>query len=116
MLEAHPLVSQAKGQVAVQRGPLVYCLESADLPEGLDIDRVVLPRDAKWSVEKKNNLLGGVAVLTTNALVFPAGEQATGLYRRVTAGQLTPQRIQMIPYYVWNNRQPSDMSVWLPLR
>ena len=36
MLEANPLVAQAKGQAAVQRGPLVYCLESADLPEGLE--------------------------------------------------------------------------------
>jgi DUF1680 family protein len=115
-MEASPLVAQAKGQAAVQRGPLVYCLESADLPEGLDIDRILLPREAAWTVDKQVDLLGGVVVLKTEALMRPAGQPAAGLYRRLAAGPLTPQPIRMIPYYAWNNRGPVDMSVWLPLR
>ena len=116
MIEAHPLVAQAKGQAAVQRGPVVYCLESADLPEGLDIDRILLPREAAWTVARQADLLGGVVVLKTEALALPARQPAAGLYRRLTAGPLTPQPIQLIPYYAWNNRPPVDMSVWLPLR
>lgn len=116
MLQAHPLVAQAKGQAAVQRGPLVYCLESADLPQDLAIDRILLPRDAVWTVHKQPDLLAGVVVLKTEALALPAPEAATGLYRRLSTGPLAPQPIQLIPYYAWNNRQAVDMSVWLPLR
>jgi hypothetical protein len=116
MIEASPLVAQAKGQAAVQRGPLVYCLETADLPAGLDIDRVLLPREAAWTARKRADLLGGVTVLETEAFVLPAGPSPEVLYRRLTTGPLAPQRIQMIPYYGWNNRGSVDMSLWLPLR
>lgn len=116
MLEADPLVAQARGQAAVQRGPLVYCLESADLPEGLSINRVLLPREAKWTLDTQADLLGGVIVLKTEALALPDREPAAGLYHRLAAGPLTPQPIQLIPYYAWNNRGSVDMSVWLPLR
>jgi uncharacterized protein len=120
MLEANPLVAQAKGQTAVERGPLVYCLESADLPEGLAIDRIVLPREAKWTAAKQANLLGGVVALKTEGFALPVGETVgetpSGLYRRLPKGPLKPQSIQLIPYYAWNNRQSGDMSVWLPLR
>lgn len=116
LLEADPLVAQAKGQAAVQRGPLVYCLESTDLPEGLAIDRIVLPREAKWTAARRADLLGGVVVLKTDAFALPTREVTAGLYRRVPAGSLKPQPIQLIPYYAWNNRGSVDMSVWLPLR
>jgi len=116
MTEAHPLVAQAKGQAAVQRGPLVYCLESADLPAGVSIDRVLLPREAQWTIEKQPDLLGGVVVLKTDALLLPPPDPAAGLYRRLSAGPLARQPLQLIPYYAWNNRPPVDMSVWLPLR
>lgn len=116
MIEASPLVAQAKGQAAVQRGPLVYCLETADLPAGLDIDRILLPREASWTASKRADLLGGVTALETDALVLPAGPPAEVLYRRLTTGPLAPLRIRMIPYYAWNNRGSVEMSVWLPLR
>lgn len=116
MIEASPLVAQAKGQAAVQRGPLVYCLETADLPDGMDIDRLRLPREATWKAAKQADLLGGVVVLESEALALPPGEPAAVLYRRLTVGPLSPQPIRMIPYFAWNNRGPVNMSVWLPLR
>jgi DUF1680 family protein len=116
MIEADPLVAQARGQAAVQRGPLVYCLETADLPSGLDIDRLLLPREVKWSVTKGVGLLGGMCLLETEALVLPATPPFNGLYRKLSTGPRLPQKIRMIPYFAWNNRGPVDMSVWLPLR
>ena len=47
LLEAHPLVEEARNQVAVMRGPLVYCLESTDLPKGVGVPDVALPRDVE---------------------------------------------------------------------
>ena len=76
----------------------------------------MLPREAKWTIDKQADLLGGVIVLKTEALALPDREPAAGLYRRLAAGPLTPQPIQLIPYYAWNNRGSVDMSVWLPLR
>ena len=46
IMEANPLVEENRGQVAVQRGPIVYCAESQDL-SGTDIDDVVIPVDAR---------------------------------------------------------------------
>lgn len=115
LTEASPLVAQARGQAAVERGPLVYCLETADLPAELDIDRILLPRQAAWTVSRQADLLGGVTVLETEALALPAAPPDEVLYRRLSAGPLTPQPIRMIPYYAWNNRGPVDMSVWLPV-
>ena len=91
MIEANSLVAQAKGQAAVQRGPLVYCLESADLPEGLDINRILLPREATWKASEQADLLGGVTVLETEALTLPA-DPRPALYRRLTAGPLARSR------------------------
>jgi hypothetical protein len=116
MIQADPLVAQAKGQAAVQRGPLVYCLETADLPDGMNIDRILLPREAMWMAERRADLLGGVTVLETEAVALPVAQATGGLYRRLPAGQPAPQQIRMIPYYAWNNRGAVDMSVWLPLR
>ena len=48
LVEAHPLVEEARNQVAVMRGPLVYCLESIDLPKGVRVsDRRLIPRRSK---------------------------------------------------------------------
>ena len=69
-LQAHPLVEEARNQVAVMRGPIVYCLESPDLPEGVDLDDVALVADAKWTPRRDKDLLGGVTVLEGPAQAF----------------------------------------------
>ena len=62
-VQAHPLVEEARNQVAVMRGPIVYCLESVDLPEGVGVDDVALVADATWTPRRDKDLLGGVTVL-----------------------------------------------------
>lgn len=116
MLESNPLVEQTRGQVALKRGPLVYCLESIDLPPGMDIDRIVIPAKAQWTARRQADLLGGVTALEAEALARPAGAGGAALYRPLGGEPPAPQRIRMIPYYAWNNRGRTDMSVWLPLR
>jgi DUF1680 family protein len=114
LVEANPRVEQTRGQVTVMRGPLVYCLESADLPEAVDIDDVRLPRDAEWRPRHEPDLLGGVTVLETTAHVRTGGEWK-GLYRRLPTDPPRNVSIRLIPYYAWNNRAPGEMTVWLPL-
>jgi DUF1680 family protein len=112
--DAHPRVEEARNRVAIMRGPIVYCLESADLPEGVNIDDVRLPRDAKWTTNHAPGLLGGVTVLETTAHVRSGGPW-TGLYRRLPKQPPRNVPLRLVPYYAWNNRGPGEMTVWLSI-
>ena len=113
-MESHPLVEETRNQVAVMRGPLVYCLEDKDLPPGVAIENVRIERDAKWQVRHETNLLHGVTVLETQARVVSQTKDATALYRRVPAVKADAILLRLIPYYAWCNRGVSEMTVWLP--
>ena len=115
LVEANPLVETAVGQAAVMRGPVVYCLESIDLPEGVAMADVRLPRRPRWTVRHEPDLLAGVTVLETEAAAVPGGGPWQGLYRRLPEGEPRPIRLRLIPYYAWNNRDETEMTVWLPL-
>jgi DUF1680 family protein len=112
LVAANPLVESVWGQAAVLRGPVVYCAESMDLPEGVALSNVRLPRDAAWQIERRFDLLGGVTLLRTQArsVTPPRGD---GLYRPLTSGQGRKFPLTLIPYYAWNNREETEMSVWL---
>jgi DUF1680 family protein len=116
LIEAHPLVEEVQHQVAVQRGPVVYCLESADLPEGVEVENIVIPADAKLTAEYQADVLDGVATITTEAIAEANPIWNGGLYRpKQTEGE---KRIPLtlVPYYAWANRGAGEMSVWLPVR
>ncbi len=117
MIVADPRIEQTRNQVAVMRGPIVYCLESIDLPKGTRFEDVCLPADAKWKVRHERDLLGGVSLLKTKALVIDkTASQDIGGYRHVSDVQGRYVDINMIPYYAWNNREEPQMTVWLPVR
>ncbi|NPV46476.1 MAG: glycoside hydrolase family 127 protein [Armatimonadetes bacterium] len=107
---AHPAVRADAGLVALQRGPVVYCLEAADNPWPLH--RVVLPRDATCSVRYAPDLLGGVTVIEAEGLVEVPGDWEGKLYS-ATPDTLQPARLTAIPYCTWDNREPGAMRVWL---
>jgi len=108
-------MEQTRGQVAVKRGPVVYCLESVDLPEGVAIENVQIPSRARWKAEFRPDRLGGVTVLKTRAEVVEPQGGRIGAYREL--GDRKPRRIniEMIPYFAWKNRGQAKMTVWLPL-
>ena len=109
-IEAHPRVRQDAGCVALQRGPVVYCLEEAD--NGRDLNDLVLPRSATLTAAFKPGLLGGVAVIEGQALRRDVKGWANRLYEtRPTPLRRIPFRA--VPYAVWENRQPGEMAVWL---
>jgi uncharacterized protein len=104
---AHPDVRANQGRVALQRGPIVYCLEAADNAKPLH--RLALPRDADIAAQFEPDLLGGVATLTGRARLS-AGDR---LYHTEPARRETT-RFKAIPYHVWDHREPGEMLVWLP--
>jgi uncharacterized protein len=96
-LVAHPKVADTQGRVALQRGPLIYALESED--NGPDLERLRIPADADIRTVVRNDLLGGIQVL--------AGDGAD------VGGSGKPRPFVAIPYFAWANRGPSEMRVWV---
>jgi len=115
LLEANPLVEEDVGQVAVLRGPVVYCLESPDLPRGVKLSDVRIPADIQLTARYDQRLLGGIVVLEGQALARPALDWQGKLYREFRSADSRPVKARFIPYFAWANRGPSEMSVWLPL-
>ena len=113
ILEANPLVEESRGQVAVQRGPIIYCLESNDL-NGADIDNIVLPANAKF--KPVETTFGGhrMMALETEAIDRSEASWQGTLYREVGKDK-KKVNIRLIPYYAWGNRGKSEMTVWMPV-
>lgn len=115
LVEGNPRIESVRNQVAVLRGPLVYCLESADLPAGVEVADVFLPPDITFEPRHVPSLLGGVTVLEGQADVVRQPEWGATLYRDLAPARLQPQIVRLIPYYAWANRGVGEMTVWLPL-
>lgn len=115
LIEANPLVEELRNQVAIKRGPIVYCLESTDLPEGVKVAEVVIPLDINLKPIFKRDLLGGVTVLAGDTLAVSQAHWADKLYREIQAEGKRPVKIRLIPYFAWSNRGLSEMTVWMPL-
>ncbi|MCH5375843.1 MAG: hypothetical protein JJ992_17875 [Planctomycetes bacterium] len=101
-------------QVAVMRGPRVYCLESLNLPKGVAIENVGVVRDAQWKVPHEVGLLNGVTVFETEGEALPWPTDVSALYCRLPAGKPVSIPLRLIPYYAWSNRGQSQMTAWLP--
>jgi len=115
LIESTPLVEETRNQVAIKRGPIVYCLESVDLPEGVKISEVVIPRNIRLKPRFEKELLAGIMVLEGKAEVVEEGDWSNQLYRQLSLQKPEKVTIRLIPYYAWSNRGVSEMTVWMPL-
>ncbi len=106
---ADPRVRADRGRVALQRGPLIYCLEGVD--NGEDLDRVFLPRDAALQADTAPDLLGGVVVLRAEGLRAEPWPNGNPYHHEEPA--LHPIALTAIPYYAWENRAVGDLVVWV---
>lgn len=117
--EANPLVEETVDQVAIKYGPLVYCIESNDLPAGVRLQDVALSLASPAGFTAQHEVIAHAHLLTLslNALALPRDRwSARELYREV--GDRAPQAITLkaVPYYAWGNRGDTEMSVWIPAR
>lgn len=114
LIEANPLVEETLNQIAVKRGPIVYCLESVDLTAGVRVGEISLPSDIRLTALYDGRLLGGVVALHGSAVARQAGDWQGRLYRELKESPATPVKIRLIPYYAWGNRGKGEMTVWMP--
>jgi DUF1680 family protein len=118
VIEANPRVADDTGRVAIQRGPLIYCLEEIDQPSGISLsDLAVNPgsRPAEqFPTEFKSDLLGGMVVLHHTGAVYERASSEKMLYSRYSGESLRTRKVPLtfIPYYAWANRQATSMQVW----
>ncbi|MCG2659500.1 MAG: glycoside hydrolase family 127 protein, partial [Kiritimatiellae bacterium] len=109
-VEAHPAVRMNCGQVALQRGPLVYCLEEID--NGAHLNDIRLPRNSRLMAKYEPRLLGGAVVITGQAFRRNPAGWNDRLYR-ADQSKTKSIVIKAIPYFLWNNRKPGEMLVWI---
>jgi DUF1680 family protein len=109
---AHPLTEQDAGKVAIQRGPLVYCLEQYD--HRSDVRSIRLPDRAELSAFHDKSLLGGATVVEADGRATMLSEWQGQLYQPTGRAGSGAARIRAIPYCLWDNRQPGPMTVWIP--
>ena len=114
LVESNPLVEETLNQVAIKRGPVVYCVESADL-KGVRLNELSLPGNADLVARFDQRLLGGVAVVDAVLTVRPQGEWDGKLFREVQSRATKTVKAQFVPYFAWANRGVGEMTVWLPL-
>ncbi len=96
---SHQNVKDNAGRVAIQRGPVVYCFEGVDNPQG--VENLVLPANNELQAEYHAELLGGVMVVKGKGQM------------RTSDGQLEDVNAVAIPYYGWAHRGQSPMAVWI---
>ncbi|MGW0582134.1 glycoside hydrolase family 127 protein, partial [Streptomyces sp. NPDC002920] len=115
---ADPRVDAVRGCVAIERGPLVYCLEGVDHPGG-GLDDMVLDTTRPLAVKHRPDLLGGVTTVVAAGHRRHIADAGWWPYRTASAtADLPPAdeplELTAIPYYAWANRQDGSMRVWLP--
>lgn len=116
-VEANPRVDAVRGCVAIQSGPMVFCLESQDQPGngGLEDIRVNTkkPLISRW----RDDLLGGVLTMEASGCVMDMDAWNGRLYRtanRHAEPECKSIKLTAIPYYAWGNRGIASMRVWIP--
>jgi DUF1680 family protein len=110
-IQSHPRVEENKNHIAIKRGPIVYCLESVDLPDSVRITDLMVTPGSRFNVIYTKDILGGVVVLEGDALFIKKLDWKGRLYNPIN---VKPINIRLIPYYSWSNRGVSEMTVWLP--
>ncbi len=115
MVEANPLVEETRNQVAVKRGPIVYCIESVDLNKSASVFGVGLSTSSSFKSIPMKIGNSTVVSLEASGKKIDDSDWKDRLYREVPKKPTEEIKIRLIPYYAWGNRGHSEMSVWIPV-
>lgn len=108
-IEAHPQVTAIAGQVALQRGPVVYCFEGVD--NDIQLSGVCLPSDTDYTVDHGQGP-NGIPVIRIRGMPLATASRDS-LYEPRTSTDSEPIRMTAVPYFSWANRERSEMRVWM---
>jgi DUF1680 family protein len=117
----HPRIDAVRGCAALERGPLVYCIEGADQRSGVSFDDLRLdlaaPVREAWVDDPVPGMVAlratGVHRAVGGPVAWPYSDARAGWAAGVTGG--VPDELTAIPYAFWGNRSPGPMRVWIPV-
>jgi len=101
---SHENVRDNTGRTAIQRGPVVYCLEGVDNPQG--VAKLILQANARLRDEYRGDLLGGIVTVKGQGRIQQPRQESEMVLNSI--------EVVAIPYYAWAHRGISEMAVWLP--
>ena len=107
LIRARKELKQDSNRIAIQRGPIVYCIEGAD--NNGKAWNVIIPSTTEFKVIDHKVLDEPVKALTAEVPVVTVGEDGLSL-------RTEKRKIIAIPYYTWANRGRNEMQVWLPTK
>lgn len=112
---AHNMVEENCGQAAVERGPLVYCMETPDTPAGT-LDDLMLDLNAAFDTKAIDIEGRKIIVLETEVLCMNRENfDRNALYQELHYTGMTHEKARFIPYFAWDNREFGEMRIWFPV-
>jgi hypothetical protein len=113
LMQANPLVEEIKNQVAVKRGPIVYCLESDQLPANISVNDVLLDVNSKFTTDFIKIDNRQLLSINASSSITPDNSWDKKLYKPISTKDNKEYTIKLIPYFAWGNSGKGEMSVWL---
>ncbi len=110
VVRSHPEVRENAGKIALQRGPVIYCLEEMD--NGKNLQDLTIPADQNFVVNHESELLNGVTVIRGQATQTDRDQIEDSLYSTKKLDRKN-REFKAIPYYAWSNRGENEMTVWV---
>jgi uncharacterized protein len=111
LMQANPLVEETKNQVAVKRGPIVYCLESQDISKPTAINNVLLDLNSDFKTNETKIKNRKVVSILADAFI-QTNNWDNKLYQPINKEKKIVELV-LIPYFSWGNRLKNEMTVWL---
>lgn len=105
-ITANNRIEDDRAKFAIQRGPVVYCLEGPDNRDGL-VSNLMIPAEAEFTLEPNDAFSDGGFELVTSGYSYMEDRNSNQVFS-------VQQDIKAIPYYMWANRGPAEMIVWIP--
>jgi DUF1680 family protein len=112
-LEGHNRIEETRNQIAVKRGPIVYCIETPDLPENTSILNVYIKGNTELNAVHKPDFLDGVTVVETELLLRE--DRNNEMYQAISKPEFKSHKTQLVPYFAWSNRGQAEMTVFIPV-
>ena len=112
-IEGHPRIEEVRNQVAVKRGPVVYCVESPDIPEKSSILDVYISGDSQLTAQHKTDFLGGITTIDVDLKIRQ--DNPDQMYNAISKPNWQNVTTQLVPYFAWSNRGTAEMTVFMPV-
>jgi hypothetical protein len=117
--EPDPRIDAVRGCVALERGPLVYAVEDADLPSGASVESLEIEESPNVEIEaRRTDDLGEMVWLTFDGVIRSTAGPSWpyGKFEPPSAPRAHPDRFRALPYFAWGNRPGLGMRIWIPKR